>query len=551
MQANSKNIWTPFTLDHLLSKHKITEARTLVLLLIWVVLIAVSMISVYLMTPESFAAGSIDQRVIYKYFMLYPPLIIGTLLLFWFGFEWGFIPVFLATFIIAFATDIEFYWAILFAFAFVLGLGIYALAFFCVPVDKSLRDFKSFGFFVVISFVAALASSLGSFIWSFAHDMPVTHAMTLWKGWWTGVLFQSILIIAPLLILITPTIDKIKRRWYEPPVRNEVTMKWIYGAILNVTAVLALFIIGANSLGLQIVDGIAATLPPGSTGLLIHATESFQIITWISIGLLLVLGLGGIHLVGTWNKQLTEEVEIKTNELKESRNELKESLQEKERLLDGIHQRMKNNLTVILALLELQVKQGGKKEIENLLRDSHSRLRSLALVHETMYQTKTVDSMNLKTYTIKLANRLHQSRRYKTNSVDTTIHANDIYIDSDRAMPFAMIINELIVNAYVHAFDDEMTGVIQILIDKNMDEYIIEVKDNGIGLPYNLEDLEKKNLGLKLVKILAKQMHGNFSIVNRKKSYFRVTIPSKAPAKKIITERKAPVEESDTVTISS
>ena len=551
MQTEKENIWVPFTLDHLLSKHKLTEARTLVLLSVWVILIAVSMLSVHYMSPESWVAGSLDQSVIYKYFLLYPPLIIGTLLMFWFGFEWGFIPVFLATFIIALATEMQFYWAILFGFAFVLGLGIFALAFFCVPVDKSLRDFKSFCFFVIVSFVAAISSSLGSFIWSFAHDMSVAHSMILWKGWWTGVLFQSILIVAPLLILLTPTIDKIKRRWFYPPVRNEVSMKWIYGAILNVTLVLALFIFGANSLGLQIVDGIAASLPPGSTGLLLHATESFQIITWISIGLLLVLGLGGIQLVGSWNKNLTEEVEIKTNELEESRNELKYSLQEKEKLLDGIHQRMKNNLTIILALLELQVKQGSKKEIENLLRDSHSRLRSLALVHETMYQSKSVDSMNLKTFTIKLANRLHQSRRYKSSTVDTTIHANDIFIDLDRAMPFAMILNELIVNAYMHAFDEETNGVIQVLIDKNEKQYIIEVKDNGKGLPYNLEDLEKKNLGIKLVKILTKQMHGKFTIVDRNKSSFRLTIPAAAPKKKILSESKISDEESKSVTVTS
>jgi len=92
--------WAPFTIDHLFQKHGLKRVRTVALLSLWISLVAVSMVSVFFMMSGSWVDGNLDQSAINNYFMLYPPLIIGTLLLFWLGFEWGFIPVFLATFVL-------------------------------------------------------------------------------------------------------------------------------------------------------------------------------------------------------------------------------------------------------------------------------------------------------------------------------------------------------------------------------------------------------------------------------------------------------------------
>ncbi len=521
--------WTPYTIDHLLVKHGLSEGKTLLLLTIWIGLIAASIISVLYMMPDSWVSGNLDRSAIYSYFMLYPPLIIGTLLLFWLGFEWGFIPIFLATFVIAFAAEMPFYWAILFGLAFVLGLGIYSLSYYCIPIDKSLRSLKSIAFFVVVSCIAAIASSLGSFIWSFANDMSVSQSMNLWRGWWTGVLLQSIFIVGPILFLLTPTVEKAKKKWFHPPEQNNVTLEWIYGAILSVAVVLGLFIVGANYLGIQIVNDLVSDLSHISSIQILQATESFQIITWISIGLVLSLGLGGVYLVGSWNKNLLEEVEIKTAKLKSSEIKLKNSLTEKDLLLDNIHSRMRSNLNIILALLEVQVKNGVTKNMDDLLRESHSRLESLALVHETMHQSKSVELLNMKLYAVKLSNRLHKAHKYKKQEIDVSIIADSVFIDLDRAMPFAMILNELIVNAYTHAFEEMMKGIIQISITKNEEFYTIKVRDNGKGLPENLDQYEKQHLGLRLVKILVKKMNGDFQVTDTKKSTFTFTIPVKAP----------------------
>ena len=519
--------WAPFTIDHLFQKHGLKRVRTVALLSLWISLVAVSMVSVFFMMSGSWVDGNLDQSAINNYFMLYPPLIIGTLLLFWLGFEWGFIPVFLATFVIAFGSDMPFYWAMLFAFAFVLGLGIYALSYYCVSLDKSLRDLKSFAFFVVISFVASIASSLGAFIWSFAHDMSVTQSMILWRGWWTGVLLQSVFIIAPILFLLTPYIEKVKTRWFETPEPHEVTLNWIYGAILTVSVVLGLFIIGANSLGTQMIESLTVGMDASATDQFLQATDSYQIITGISITLILGLGLGGIYLVGSWNSSLQEEVDLKTAELQKSKNQLKESLQEKEQLLEAIHDRMRSNLTIMLALLEIQLKNKGQKSMDDVLRESYSRLRSLAIVHETMYHTKSLDSLNIKLYAIKLFNRLDHSKKYRKNQIQSIINASDIFINLDRAIPMAMVLNELIINTYQHAFDIGVKGTLRLnmKIDSENELLKIEVSDTGRGLPKNIKEFEKKHLGLKLSRLLIEQLHGSMEIIDPEKSLFQIKIP--------------------------
>ncbi|MEX1011920.1 MAG: sensor histidine kinase [Balneolaceae bacterium] len=518
--------WLPFTIDFLLLRHGIGDFKSIIILCSWMLLIAVGMISVLFMAPESWVVDTLDRNAINNFFLLYPPLIIGVVLLFWLGFEWGFIPVFLATFVIAFSSAMPVYWALLFGIAFILGLLIYALAYYCVPVDVSLRDLKSFAFFTMVSFVAAIASSLGSFIWSFVHNLSAAETMILWRGWWTGVFLQSMVIVAPLLFLFTPLIDRLRREHLEVPDRTDLSMKWIYGAIFSVATVLSLFIIGAYALGNEILYDLSLTLPVMVGERMLQANESFQVITWISIILVLALGLGGIYIVGTWNRQLVSEVEEKTGALLQSEAKLKSSLHERNVLLQGIHDRMRNNLTIILALLELQVKSSGNRAMEEVLKDAHSRLRSLALIHETMHQTRSVDSLNLKVYTVKLFNRLHQSFKHRGKEVETRVSSDEIYLDIDRALPFAMILNEILVNAYQHAFKDRPRGVIQVVMEKGANRVMLEISDDGVGLPDDLEQEESRHLGMKLIRILTRQIQGTFEIRDKKKTTFRLTIPN-------------------------
>ena len=533
-ESNKKSLeakgWVPFTIDHLLQKHGLISIKSMSLIIIWIALIAMSMISVYNTISGSWVDGNLDQNTINSFFLIYIPLIVGTLLLFWLGFEWGFVPVFLATFVIAFASDMAVYWAILFAFAFVLGLGIYALAYYSVTMDKSLRDFRSFAFFVVISFIASISSSLGAFIWSFAHDMSVTQSTILWRGWWTGVLLQSVVIIAPILFVFTPSIEKIKKNTFELPQQYEVTLKWIYGAILSIAVVLGLFIFGASSLGMQIVESLVAETTVTVSKQFLQATTSFQTVTWISISLVLSVGLGGVYLVGSWNKNLEEVVDSKTSELEKSRFQLEESLKEKDEILDGIHFRMKSNLTTILALLEIQLKYADKQNMDNILQDSYSKLQSLSIVYETMHQTQSVNFLNIKVYLIKLLNQLNLSNKNKKKEVYSNVQSDVIFIDLNRAIPLAIVLNDLINNAYQNAGNNSNTGILRLNVKKNRKNSLlnITVSDNGYSEQASHQSQKKSNLNMKLSRLLVEQLGGTIETGDQSTNLYRIQIPLKS-----------------------
>lgn len=520
--------WKPLPLDYLLSHYSLKKSKTLLLLAMWFLLTGMSIASVLMLSPYQSLLQQNGSGSLNLFFMMYPPLILGTLLVFWLGFEWGFIPVFLSAFLVAFTSGMTLYWAILFAIAFVLGLAIYALAYHCTDFTPQLNSVKSFTFFTVVSFIAAIASSLGSFVWSLNHDLSATGTVLIWKGWWTGVFLQSMLIVAPFLLIFTPTVERIKKRYFSVP-DLEVSMKWVYTAIISVVVVLTLFIIGGKILGSSGIEHELANMPEQMRQNILRVSGSFQIISWISIAIVVIAGLGGIYLVGSWNHYLRKEVDEKTQQLQVSEERLMKALDQKEMLLKEIHDRVRNNLTMMLALLELQLKNKEAKSTEDILRESHSRIRSMAIIHETMHESESVETVNLKKYAIKLSNRLRQAYEEPNQHIDVRIKSDDLELEIDRAVPFAMILNELMVNSYTHAFNGQAEGAIFVQIQKQQEQILLSVRDNGSGLPGNFETVKMETLGMKLIHTLTRQLHGKFRIENREKARFSMRMPVNIP----------------------
>ena len=518
------NRWIPLPLDYLLEKYQVTSSRVVGLLGLWVLLIAISIFSVVWISPSEYLLLDEGQSTINQFFLFYPPLILGILLLFWVGFEWGFIPLFLSGFVITFSASVTYYWGLLFGIAFVLGLGIYALAYYCVPFDPALRDLKSVVFFTVVSFFAAIASSLGSFVWSDFFDLNAFETITLWKGWWTGMFLQSIVIIAPILYFVTPRVRSVRKEIFPDSPTPNVTLGWIYSAIGSVVVVLLLFIIGAKVLGTEGLYQQIGNVDLQTTETLVQ-NQSLEIISWISIGLVLMLGSGSIYLVGSWNRKLKEQVDRKTEELVKSQNKLSKALSERDLLLDAIHDRVRNNLTMVLALLELQLKGEVQKSNEEILKDSHARIRSLALIHETMVQAESFEQINLKSFAIKLSNRIQKSFQNKQQDIEVSMNAQDLPVHIDRAVPVAMILNELMVNAFMHGFVDISQGVVFVSLQKKEDKLQMEVRDNGHPLPPEFERITQNTLGYKLVRTLVKQLQGTLEVLDKEQSAIRVTVP--------------------------
>lgn len=524
--TESSRRWIPLALDFILSKYTLANRRTLLVLTLWIGVIALSIISTVWIAPSEFMLIERGSDATSLFFLFYPPLILGTLMLFWLGFEWGFIPLFLSAFIITFNMGMTYYWGLLFGVAFILGLGIYGITYYCVSFDPALRDLKSFVFYAMISFFAAMASSLGSFVWSDFFNLETYQTTLLWKGWWTGMFLQSMLITAPILYLFTPFIYKMRDKYFTEVPYPKVSLNWIYSAIASVAVVLLLFIGGAKMLGTEALNTQLATLQPSLGNGLVQTSESLQIISWISIGLVVSLGIGGIYLVGSWNHQLQSQVDEKTKQLRRNEELLRDALSERDLFLDTIHHRIRDNLTKILALLELQLKNDVDKSISDILKDSYSRISCLALIHETLDQSESFRNLDVRKYAVKLSNRLQKRFQDESKQIDVILNIDNVIVDIDKAVPLAMIMNELMVNAYIHGFNDRKAGVIIVDFDKKEEGVLLKVRDNGAALPNNFDSLTQKALGFKLVKTLVKQLHGEIDIEDREKPSFRIMIPN-------------------------
>lgn len=520
--------WNPVPLDYLLQKYSLYSGSVQVMLFVWVIVIALSIISVPALTPTKTIMAESGAESLYVLFFAYPPLLLGTLMLFWVGFEWGFIPVFISAFLMAHVSGMPVIWALLFGAAFILGLAIFGLCYYSISAYPRPDNLKRIAFFTSVAFVAALASSLGSFVWSLYHNLSAATTITIWKGWWTGTFLQSIIIVGPLLYIFSPPIERVKSRYFQIP-DPEVNLKWIYTAIISVSVVLTIFIAAAHWLGIMGIQEELAAFPRLVEQNFFKVTGSFQIISWISIGLVLATGLGGIYLVGTWNERLSEKVEEKTRQLSESEAALRQALKERDSLLNQINNRVKDNFTMVLALLELQLKTGETYSVEKMLKDSHARIRSLALVYETMHQTEAIDFVNLKQYCLKLSNRVGRSYKSKECTIDVQIQSDELALEIGRAVPLAMIFNELMVNAYTHGFKGRKSGTIFVELKEHEETMRLTVRDNGVGLPGNFDPAKQSTLGMKLILTLTRQLRGEFTIDASDKTGFNVEIPIESP----------------------
>ena len=197
-------------------------------------------------------------------------------------------------------------------------------------------------------------------------------------------------------------------------------------------------------------------------------------------------------------------------------------LQEKEILLKEIHHRVKNNLQVISSLLYLQSRTIKDAELLSMFDDSRNRIRSMALIHEKLYQSNGFSEINLFDYVDSLLNQLKKSFRSKELMVKNYILIDhDIKFNLDTAMACGLIINELITNAFKYAFpeswvakqaaDHEFKIEIQT-IKENEHSYTLVISDNGIGIPEDFEIEKAESLGLKIVTTMVTQIGGSMEI---------------------------------------
>lgn len=188
---------------------------------------------------------------------------------------------------------------------------------------------------------------------------------------------------------------------------------------------------------------------------------------------------------------------------------LKDSLQEKELLLQEIHHRVKNNLQVISSLLDLQSQYIQEQAMQSTFRDCCNRVKSIALVHETLYQSKKFASINLRDYIQNLSGYLFQIYGVKENQIKLELDIDEVTLNIKTAIPCGLIINELVSNALKHAFPNSLDGTISVTFSSDLNNhYTLIVRDSGIGFTRNQGLTSIKTLGLQLVNVLSSQLEG-------------------------------------------
>lgn len=208
---------------------------------------------------------------------------------------------------------------------------------------------------------------------------------------------------------------------------------------------------------------------------------------------------------------------------KRADEKIKSSLREKDVLLKEIHHRVKNNMQIISSLLRLQSKDIQDESTRKIFDVSQNRIRSIALIHETLYQSEDLSRIDFASYARKLATHLISMCRPEGQGIDLKIEIKDAFLDINRAIPCGLIINELVSNALKHAFPDNREGEICLVLKSTDGTYELQVKDTGIGFPEEIDFKETDSLGLQIVNDLVKQLEGDIQLVNEGGTAFRVT----------------------------
>lgn len=533
-EKNDALRWVPLSLDGVLRKYGFTEKKSVLLIISWVILTGLSMLSLILMIPESWVSANINDGAIRTFFFFYPPLIIGALLLFWLGFEWGFVPIFLSSFMIAISASMGVVWSLLFSISFVFGLAIFALAYHCVEIGIEMRSIRQVAFFVIVSLIASMTGSLGSFVWSFSQGLTPIESFQIWNGWWTGTFFQSILIIGPMLGLLSPTIMHYRDEWFELQKPPKVTLKWIYGSISSVVAGVSLFIIGGKILGGRGVEYALSGINGDVLNSVMLATESFHLIFWLSLGLVVLSGFSGIYLISTWNKSLREEVDEKTKLLLKSEKELRKSLKSRNLLLHELHGKVKKNLSIILAMLELQLNDEGDDALKETLKHSKSRIRSISLIHEQLSGNGTLEEVNLKSYLTKLINRLEVDYNYRRTGTEVNIKADEIKLQLEQAVSVCMILNEILNKFYkLTEKYQAINSKVELSLSSDKMNYYFMMSDDGSLIQKLQPWYKSSDIGVRLIRALNKQLQGEL-LFDEQKNSLVILIPKECDKRDLV-----------------
>jgi two-component sensor histidine kinase len=207
--------------------------------------------------------------------------------------------------------------------------------------------------------------------------------------------------------------------------------------------------------------------------------------------------------------------------------QLRASLQAKEVLLKEVHHRVKNNLQVVASLLDMQADNIKDLSIRTLFEDSQQRIQSIALIHESLYQSgDVVAHVRAADYLPRLSQHLFEAYRPPGNRLTLRVHAEPVWLAVPTALPCGLLVTELVTNSFKHAFPTGLMGEIHITLRQDPPgTCILIVGDTGVGLPEGLDVHAAESLGWQLVHLLTEQLRGTIALESHGGTTVTITFP--------------------------
>ena len=192
---------------------------------------------------------------------------------------------------------------------------------------------------------------------------------------------------------------------------------------------------------------------------------------------------------------------------KKAQDELKQTINEKNVLLQEIHHRVKNNLAIISSMMYMQAATTQEKGVQEALTTTQNRIKSIALVHEKLYQNELFSAIPFDEYIRKLSENLSESIKLPDHNINLEYDTQPVKLNLNQIIPAGLLLNEILTNAFKHAFAGRTDGTISISLKNNNNIIQLQVADNGIGMP-DEATRDQSGLGTRIIENLADQLNG-------------------------------------------
>jgi len=255
--------------------------------------------------------------------------------------------------------------------------------------------------------------------------------------------------------------------------------------------------------------------------------KTWQPLGSLSVGLLFTFLLSFYMLITVRRtvkiEQLAEKLLTEINEHKLTGKKLEKTLREKEILLEEIHHRVKNNLVLLYGLISLQQSTIGDKEIEkDLLETAKQRIGTVSKIHQMMYQAKSLAAINFSKYIRDIVDETKKIYKLEKKKITIEFDVEPITFTIEKAIPCALIINELVTNIFKHAFINRDSGRVRVLLKREGDHKKLQISDDGIGMPEEFMSKSHEKLGLRLITMLTQQLKGDIKYKRENGSIFTI-----------------------------